>query len=136
MMDDMTFAELKRRVIAELMRRVETGDADDITDLMGRARSGDPVAIQEFLSRFEPVVRMMVRARLAKKLCTQFDPIQEADAADLMRKLTGDRSPQEARIIELRMQGYTFKEIAEHVGLHERKVRRIIEMIHRRIEAD
>jgi RNA polymerase sigma-70 factor (ECF subfamily) len=46
---------------------------DDFTDLMERARSGEPAAVRAFLSQFEPEVRMMVRARLPKKLRTQFD---------------------------------------------------------------
>jgi RNA polymerase sigma-70 factor (ECF subfamily) len=46
---------------------------DDFTDLIVRARSGDPEAVRAFLARFESEVRMMVRARLPKKLCTQFD---------------------------------------------------------------
>jgi RNA polymerase sigma-70 factor (ECF subfamily) len=46
---------------------------DDFTDLMARAKSGEPAAIRDFLSRFEQEVRMMVRARLPRKLRTQFD---------------------------------------------------------------
>jgi RNA polymerase sigma-70 factor (ECF subfamily) len=46
---------------------------EDFTDLMARARSGEPAAIRAFLSQFEPEVRMMVRARLPRKLRTQFD---------------------------------------------------------------
>ena len=46
---------------------------DDFTDLMARAKSGDEAAIRDFLSRFEREIRMMVRARLPKKLRAQFD---------------------------------------------------------------
>jgi RNA polymerase sigma-70 factor (ECF subfamily) len=46
---------------------------DDFTDLIARARSGEPEAVRAFLAQFEPEVRMMVRARLPKKLRTQFD---------------------------------------------------------------
>jgi DNA-directed RNA polymerase specialized sigma24 family protein len=46
---------------------------DDFTDLMARAKSGDPVAIRVFLSRFEWEVQMMVRARLPRKLRIRFD---------------------------------------------------------------
>ena len=53
---------------------------DDFTDLMERARSGDPAAIRDVLSRFEPEVRMMVRARLPRKLRTQFDSIDFVQA--------------------------------------------------------
>jgi RNA polymerase sigma-70 factor (ECF subfamily) len=48
-------------------------DDDDFTDLMARAKTGEPAAIQDFLSRFEREVRMMVRARLPRRLRTQFD---------------------------------------------------------------
>jgi RNA polymerase sigma factor (sigma-70 family) len=45
----------------------------DFTDLMARARSGDPEAIRDFLDRFEREVRVMVRARLPRKLRPRFD---------------------------------------------------------------
>jgi RNA polymerase sigma factor (sigma-70 family) len=46
---------------------------DDFTDLMERARSGDPEAVRDFLDRFEREVRVMVRARLPRKLRPRFD---------------------------------------------------------------
>jgi RNA polymerase sigma factor (sigma-70 family) len=46
---------------------------DDFTDLMERARSGDPAAIRDFLDRFEQEVRSMVRVRLPRKLRPRFD---------------------------------------------------------------
>ena len=45
----------------------------EISDLLARAKAGDETAIGEFLSRFEPEVRIMVRGRLPKMLRTQFD---------------------------------------------------------------
>jgi RNA polymerase sigma-70 factor (ECF subfamily) len=48
---------------------------EDFTELVARAKAGDPVAICDFLRRFEPEVRMMVRGRLPKKLRTQFDSV-------------------------------------------------------------
>jgi len=53
---------------------------DDFADLMARAKAGDPAAIREFLLRFEPEVRMMVRARLPKRLRTQFDSLDFVQA--------------------------------------------------------
>jgi RNA polymerase sigma-70 factor (ECF subfamily) len=47
---------------------------------MERAKSGDAAAIRDFLCRFEPQVRMMVRARLPRKLRTQFDSIDFVQA--------------------------------------------------------
>jgi len=55
-------------------------DDEDFTGLMARAKAGDPAAIRDFLSRFEPEVRMMVRARLPKKLRTQFDSLDFVQA--------------------------------------------------------
>jgi len=55
-------------------------DDEDFTDLMARAKAGDPAAIRDFLCRFEPEVRMMVRARLPKKLRTQFDSLDFVQA--------------------------------------------------------
>ena len=46
---------------------------DDFTGLLARARSGDPAAIRDFLDRFEQEVRVMVRARLPRKLRPRFD---------------------------------------------------------------
>jgi RNA polymerase sigma-70 factor (ECF subfamily) len=46
---------------------------DEFAELITRAKAGDEVAIRAFLTRFEEEVRMMVRARLPKKLRTRFD---------------------------------------------------------------
>jgi RNA polymerase sigma factor (sigma-70 family) len=189
---------------------------DDFTDLMARAKAGDSAAIREFLSRFEHEVRMMVRARLPKKLRTQFDsldfvqavwesffsdrpldspdfervehlrgflagvvrnkvfeqhrrltktekykisreerlyvrrgdrdvprdvvapgpsPSQVAQASDRMAQLTAGRSPREVDVISLRRQGLTFDEIANQTGIHERTVRRIIDLARSRMES-
>src|SRR5512135_1121120 len=52
----------------------------DIGDLMERARSGDEAAVQEFLNRFEPEVRTMVRGRLPKSLRPKFDSMDFVQA--------------------------------------------------------
>ncbi len=46
---------------------------DDVAELLAKAKTGDEAAIADFLSRFENEVRMMVRARLPRKLRTRFD---------------------------------------------------------------
>ena len=46
---------------------------DDFADLIARAKGGDEAAIRLFLSRFGREVKMMVRARLPKRLRGQFD---------------------------------------------------------------
>jgi RNA polymerase sigma-70 factor (ECF subfamily) len=45
----------------------------DFAELMARAKAGDPDAIRDFLSQFDQEVRMMVRARLPRRLRARFD---------------------------------------------------------------
>ena len=90
----------------------------DFTDLMARAGSGDPEAIRDFLDRFEQEVRVMVRARLPRKLRPRFD------SGDFVQ----------IEVLSLRRQGLTFAEVAERTGIHERSVRRIIELFRSRLE--
>src|SRR5439155_5220993 len=73
------FGEFRPRAEGPV-REVVMGPDDDFADLMERAKSGDPAAICDVLSRFEPEVRMMVRARLPRKLRTQFDSIDFVQA--------------------------------------------------------
>lgn len=53
---------------------------DEFKNCMARAKAGDPVAIRDFLSRFDHEVRIMVRARLPKKLRSQFDSLDFVQA--------------------------------------------------------
>jgi RNA polymerase sigma-70 factor (ECF subfamily) len=46
---------------------------DGFIYLIRRAKAGDPASIQAFVSRYEWEVRVMVRARLPKRLRTRFD---------------------------------------------------------------
>jgi len=52
----------------------------DISDLIARAKAGDDAAIREFLTRFEPEVRIMVRGRLPRMLRSQFDSMDFVQA--------------------------------------------------------
>ncbi len=52
----------------------------DISDLIARAKAGDETAIREFLTQFEPEVRIMVRGRLPRMLRTQFDSMDFVQA--------------------------------------------------------
>jgi RNA polymerase sigma factor (sigma-70 family) len=52
----------------------------DISNLIARAKAGDEMAIREFLTRFEPEVRIMVRGRLPKMLRTRFDSMDFVQA--------------------------------------------------------
>ncbi len=53
---------------------------DDFAELMSRAQSEDPAAIRDFLARFEREVQMMVRARLPRRLRTQYDSVDFVQA--------------------------------------------------------
>ena len=183
----------------------------DFTDLMARAGSGDPEAIRDFLERFEQEVRVMVRARLPRKLRPRFDsgdfvqevwqavfagprdrprplefenvahlcgflqgvvrnkvqeqhrrltrtakhnlaheeplyiargdreiprevaspdpsPSENVQADDRLEQLMAGFGPREIEVLTLRRQGLTYAEVAERTGMHERSVRRIIEL--------
>lgn len=188
---------------------------DDFTELMAKARSGDPEALRDFLDRFEEEVRVMVRARLPRRLRPRFDsgdfvqevwqtvfaeagdqprefenvahlcgflqgvvrnkvqqqhrrltrtakhnlareeplyiargdrefprevaspdpsPSEKMQADDRLQQLTAGFGPREIEVLSLRRQGLTFGEIGERVGMHERTVRRIIELFRSRLE--
>jgi RNA polymerase sigma-70 factor (ECF subfamily) len=53
---------------------------DDLSNCLAGAKAGDPTAIREFLSRFEEEVRIMVRARLPRKLRSRFDSVDFVQA--------------------------------------------------------
>jgi RNA polymerase sigma-70 factor (ECF subfamily) len=50
-------------------------DDKNFHELVAGVKAGEPVAIRDFLRQFEPEVRMMVRARLPRRLRTQFDSL-------------------------------------------------------------
>ena len=62
-------------------------------------------------------------------------PSESAQANDRFAVLIAGRTPEEVRIVELRRQGLTLKEVAERVGKDERSVRRVIESIRARMSA-
>lgn len=59
------------------------------------------------------------------------EPSPEATVAfiDQLEKFLGNLRPQERQILELRLQGYSNEEIAQKLGLYDRKIRRIIEHV-------
>jgi RNA polymerase sigma-70 factor (ECF subfamily) len=59
-------------------------------------------------------------------------PSAEAQATERLERLLAGRSPVEAQVVELRRGGLTHREIASRLGVHERSVRRIIEVLERR----
>lgn len=52
----------------------------ELSDLIARAKEGQPDAIRQFLVQFEPEVRVMVRGRLPKGLRNQFDSMDFVQA--------------------------------------------------------
>jgi RNA polymerase sigma-70 factor (ECF subfamily) len=52
----------------------------DFAELLERSKAGDPAAIRDFLARYERDVLMVARARLPRKLRTQFDSIDFVQA--------------------------------------------------------
>jgi RNA polymerase sigma-70 factor (ECF subfamily) len=61
-------------------------------------------------------------------------PSQEVQAEDRLAQLIEGRSPQEARVIELKLRGLTNEEIAEQTGRNEKTVRRVLDAVRRRME--
>jgi RNA polymerase sigma-70 factor (ECF subfamily) len=75
----------------------------EFTGLMARAKAGDPDAIREFLGHYDREVRMMVRARLPRRLRPRFDSADFVQAvwqsffSDLPRVLPDFQSPRHLR---------------------------------------
>ncbi len=199
---------------APVMDRDDAGEK--FHELMSRARAGDPEAVRDFLGRFEREVRVMVRARLPKRLRTRFDsgdfvqavwqsfftgpsgsapefeneehlrgflrgvvrnkvgeehrrqtrtarrdlareeplyvargnhevarevpspdpsPSENVQADDRFEQLMAGFGAREVRVLSLRRQGLTYAEVAERTGMHERSVRRIIDLFRLRLES-
>jgi RNA polymerase sigma-70 factor, ECF subfamily len=59
------------------------------------------------------------------------EPTPEATVAfiDQLEHLLGQLQPQERQILELRLQGYSNEEIAQKLGIYDRKIRRVIEHV-------
>jgi RNA polymerase sigma factor (sigma-70 family) len=53
---------------------------DDFADLMRAISEGDPAAFRKFVARYERDVQMMVRARLARRMRTQYDSVDFVQA--------------------------------------------------------
>jgi len=62
-------------------------------------------------------------------------PSENVQARDRLGQLVQGRTAEEVEIVDLRRQGLTFEEIAGRLGIGERSVRRVIEAIRERMEA-
>lgn len=56
-------------------------------------------------------------------------PSQIVMAKDRLEAMMRERSDRDRRVVELRMQGLTFVEIGEELGIHERTAREVIEKL-------
>jgi RNA polymerase sigma factor (sigma-70 family) len=82
------------------------------------------------LSREEPLYIRRGDRDVARELVDPGPtPIEDVIARERLTELTAGRSPQEVQVIELRINGLTFEEIAARTGMHERTVRRLFETI-------
>ena len=61
-------------------------------------------------------------------------PSQVAVAREQADRMTEGQPSYFQRIVDLRLNGATFEEIADHTGISERTIRRIVKRIRRRIE--
>jgi RNA polymerase sigma-70 factor (ECF subfamily) len=88
------------------------------------------------LGREEPLyVRRGEREVVREVVSREPSPSQEFQADDRLAQLTAGRDPRDVEVLMLRRQGLTFTEIAERTGLHERKVRRVIECVRMSLES-
>lgn len=87
------------------------------------------------LGREEPLyVRKGNREIPREVVASDPSPSQDAQARERLAQILEGRTPVEMEVIELRRQGLTYGEIAQHIGLHERTVRRMMESIRRKVE--
>jgi len=62
-------------------------------------------------------------------------PSEGVQADDRLDQLTRGRPLEEVRVVNLRRQGLKFHEIAQRLGISERSIRRVINAIQKRMEA-
>jgi len=67
--------------------------------------------------------------RMQELLSLQPSPEAEVLFIDQLEHLLSQLRPQERKILEMRMQGYTNEDIANELGIYDRKIRRVIERI-------
>jgi RNA polymerase sigma-70 factor (ECF subfamily) len=67
--------------------------------------------------------------RLNELLAHEPSPEAEVFFVDQLTHLLNQLRPQERKILEMRLQGYSNDEIAAELGIYDRKIRRVIERI-------
>ena len=66
-------------------------------------------------------------------IAQQPTPSEMAVAREQMDNLVGEQPSLYQRIVQLRVDGATYREIAEETGMHERSVRRVVRRLSRRV---
>jgi RNA polymerase sigma factor (sigma-70 family) len=94
---------------------------DELNDLLSRARAGDEAAIRDFLSRFEREVMTMVRARLPRKLRTQFDSTDFVQAVWKSLLLESRQTCRDFEDVE-HFRGYLYGMVRNKVSEQQRRL--------------
>lgn len=149
----------RRRLSARLARRV---DAEDVVQSAYRSffirgrngefrieRSGDlwrlltTITVKKLLGQVE-FHRAQQRdihrdwapgEQLLERLSQQPSPVDLAVAVDELQAIMSPLSPPQRQALELRLQDYTFEEIAERTGRAERTIRRWLAAVQQRLQA-
>jgi RNA polymerase sigma factor (sigma-70 family) len=87
------------------------------------------------LAREEPLYIARGDREVAREVASPDpSPSERVQADDRLEQLTAGFGPREIEVLSLRRQGLTYAELAERTGIHERSVRRIIELFRARLE--
>ncbi len=110
-------AMARNKVLAEYRRRTKTGKYD--------------------LRREAPLyVKKGAREEPRSVVAPDPSPSQQVQAEDRLNQMVRGGSPLESHIIAMRRQGLTFQEIASRLEVHERSVRRIVDNLRDRLDAE
>jgi RNA polymerase sigma-70 factor (ECF subfamily) len=67
--------------------------------------------------------------RIASLLGAEPSPEAQVAFLDQLEHFLGQLEPQQRQIVELRMEGFSNEEICQTLGIHDRKIRRVIEKV-------
>lgn len=110
-------AMARNKVLAEFRRRTKTSKYD--------------------LRREEPLyVKKGDREQPRSLVAHDPSPSQQVQADDRLHQMVSGQSPIESKVVGLRHEGLTHQQIADRLGIHERTVRRVLEIVRARIESE
>jgi RNA polymerase sigma-70 factor (ECF subfamily) len=122
--------------------RFEIKDQDDLCKLLTRITVNKTLRQVEFhkAAKRNPNLEQGQSERAEEELRRVLDkgpgPEAEVVFADELEHFMNQLRPEEQRILELKMNGYSNREIAEQLGSYERKVTRVIERIRGLLEQE